>query len=69
MYGMYAHNIAVTYVTFPNEWAFYQSLSDRSTRGIVKHVFILDACTYNVCDVLPCQLDMALDYSCWKMQK
>ena len=48
---------------------FYQSWSDRSTRGIVKHVDILAVCTYNVCDVLPCQSNMALDHACWKMQK
>ena len=47
----------------------YQSWSDRSTRGIVKHVDILAVCTYNVCDVLPCQSNMALDHACWKMQK
>ena len=48
---------------------FYQSWSDRSTRGIVTHVDILAVCTYNVCDVLPCQLNMALDHACCKMQK
>ena len=48
---------------------FYQSWSNRSTRGIVKHVDILAVCTYIVCDVLPCQLNMALDHSCWKCRK
>ena len=38
----------------------YQSWSDRSTRGIVKHVYILAVCPYDVCDVPPCQLNMAL---------
>ena len=47
----------------------YQSWSDRSTRGNVKHVYILVVCPYNVCDVLPCQLNMALGQVCWKMQK
>ena len=43
----------------------YQNWSDRSTRGIVKHVYILAVCPYNVCDVLPCQLTMAMDHA-WK---
>ena len=51
-------------------WFFLpDSWSDRSTRGIVKHVDIIAVCPYNVCDVLPCQLNMALDHACWKMQK
>ena len=65
MYGIYVHIKAVTYVTFPNK----QDWSDRSTRGNVKHVYILAVSPYNVCDVLPCQLNMALDHACWKMQK
>ena len=65
MYGMYVHIKAVTYVTFPNK----QDVSDRSTRRIVKHVYILAVCPYNVCDVPPCQLNMALDHACWTMQK
>ena len=36
---------------------FYQSWSDRSTRGIVTHVDILAVCTYNVCDVLPLPIE------------
>ena len=47
----------------------YQSWSDRSIRGIVKHVYILAVCPYNVCDVLPCQSNMVLDHACWKKQK
>jgi len=36
MYVMYVHIIAETYVTFLNKCDFfYQSWSDRSTRGIV----------------------------------
>ena len=46
-----------------------QDWSDRSTRGNVKHVYILAVCPYNVCDVLHCQLNMALDQACWKRQK
>jgi len=69
MYGMYVHIKAVTYVTFPDKQDFYQSWSDRCTRGNVKHVYILAVCPYNVCDVLPCQLNMVLDHACWKMQK
>jgi len=50
MYGMYVDNIAVAYVTFPNNWDLYQSWSDRSTKGIVKYVYIIAVCTYNACD-------------------
>ena len=67
MYGMYIHIKAVTYVTFPNKQDSYQSWSDRSTRGNVKHVYILAVCPCNGCDVLPCQLNMALDHAGWKM--
>ena len=67
MYGMYIHIKAVAYVTFPNEQDSYQSWSDRSTRGNVKHIYILAVCPCNVCDVLPCQLNMALDHACWTM--
>jgi len=56
---MYVHIKAVTYVTW----------SDRSTRGNVKHVYIIAVCPFNVCDVLPCQLNMALDHVFWKLQK
>jgi len=66
MYGMYVHIKAVTYVTFLNKQDFLQSWSGRSTRGNVKHVYILAVCPYNVCDVLHCQLNMALDQDCWK---
>ena len=69
MYGMYVHIKAVTYVTFLNKQDFLQSWSGRSTRGNVKHVYILAVCPYNVCDVLHCQLNMALDQACWKRQK
>jgi len=70
MYGMYVHIKAVPYVTYKQiNNISYQSWSDRSTRGNVKHVNIIAVCHYNVCDVLPCQLNMALDHSCWKMQK
>jgi len=40
MYGMYVHIKAVTYITFQINKNTYQSWSDRSTRGIVKHVYI-----------------------------
>jgi len=50
MYVMYIHIKAVTYVTFPNKQD--SSWADRSTRGIVKHVYILVVCPYNVCDDL-----------------
>ena len=53
---------------FPINKISYQSWLDRSTRGIVKHVYILAVCPYNVCDILPCQLNMAWDHACWKMQ-
>jgi len=66
MYGTNVHIKGVTYVLFTNMMS-YQSWSDRSTRGIVKHVYTLDVCPYNVCDVLSCQLNMALDHACWKM--
>ena len=59
MYGMYVHIKAVTYVSW----------SDRSTRGNVKHIYILAVCPYNVWYVLPCQLNMALDHAYLKMQK
>ena len=68
MYGTNVHIKGVTYVLFTNMMS-YQSWSDRSTRGIVKHVYTLDVCPYNVCDVLSCQLNMALDHACCKMQK
>ena len=67
MYGMYVHITAV-YKYNINKIS-YQSWSDRSTRGNVIHVYIIAVCPYNVCDVLPCQLNMALDNACWKMQK
>ena len=69
MYGTYVYIVAVTYVAFLNKCDFFSNWSARSTRGIVKHVFILVLCTYIVFDVLPCQLNMALDYACWKMQQ
>jgi len=47
----------------------YQSWSDRSTRGNVKHIYILAICLYNVWDVLLCQLNMVLGHACWKMHK
>ena len=66
---MYVHIKAVTYVTFLNKQDFLQSWSGRSTRGNVKHVYILAVCPYNVCDVLPCQLNMALDQAFEKGRK
>ena len=30
-------------------------------------IYILAVCPYNVCDVLPCELNMALDHACWKI--
>jgi len=39
MYGMYVHIKDVTYVTFPNKQDFLPNLI--STRGTVKHVYIL----------------------------
>ena len=65
--GMCVHIIVVAFFKI-NDF-FYQSWSGRRTRGIVKHVYILAVCTNNVCDVLPCQLNIALDHPCWKMQK
>ena len=47
----------------------YQSWSDRIRRGIVKHVYMLAVCSYIVCDVIPWQLNMALDHAFWEMQK
>ena len=69
MYGMYVHIKAVAYVAFQIYKISYQSWSDRGTRGIVKPVYIIAVCPYTVYDVLPCQLNMALDHACWKMQK
>jgi len=66
---MYVHIKAVTYEIFQINKISYQSWSDRSTRGIVKHVYIRVVCPYNVCDILPCQLNIALNHACWKMQK
>ena len=62
VYGMYVHIKVVTYITFPNKQDFLPKLI--STRGNVKHVSILAVCPYNVCDVLHCQLNMALDQAC-----
>ena len=67
MNGMYVHIKAVTYITFPNKQDFLPKLI--STRGNVKHVSILAVCPYNVCDVLHCQLNMALGQAFWKRQK
>jgi len=64
MHGMYVHIKAVTYVTFPNKHDFLPKLIRQKRRGNLKHVYILAVCPYNVCDVLPCQLDMALDHAC-----
>ena len=65
MYGMYVHIKAVIYLTFPNKQDFLPKLIRQKykLRGIVKHVYILAVCPYNVCDVLPCQLNMALDHA------
>jgi len=62
MYGMYVQLFQINKIS-------YQSWSDRSARGNVKHVYVLVVCSYNVYGVLPCQLNMALDNACWKMQK
>jgi len=64
MYGMYVHIKAVTDVTFPNKQDFLLTLIRQKYKGRVKHVYSLAVCPYNVCDVLPCQLNMALDHAC-----
>jgi len=53
---MYVHITAVTYVTFQIKQDFLPKL--------IKHVYILAVCPYNVCDGLHCQLNMALDHAC-----
>jgi len=65
---MYVHIKAVTYLTFRNKQDFLPKLIRQKYKS-VKHVYILAVCAYHVCDVLPCQLNMALDHACWKMQK
>ena len=60
MYGMYVHIKAVTYVTFPNKQDFLPKLIRQKYKSIVKHVYILVVCPSNVCDVLPCQLNIWL---------
>ena len=57
---MYLHIKAVTYVTFPNKQDFLPKLIRQNTRGNVKQVYILVVCPYSGCNVLPCQLNMAL---------
>ena len=70
MYGMYVHIKAVPYVTYKQiNKISYQSWSGRSTRRNVKHTYILAVCPYIVCDILPCQLNMALDHASWKCRK
>ena len=70
MYGMYVHIKAVTYVTFQNKQDFLPKLTiQKYKRKCQTHIYILAVCPYNVCDVLPCQLNMAVDHACWKMQK
>jgi len=64
---MYVHIKAVTYVTFPNKQDFLPKLIRQKYKR--KHVYILVERPYNVCDVLPWQLNMALDHACFKIQK
>jgi len=67
---MYVHIKAVTYITINQiNQMYYQSWSGRSTPWMVQHVYSIDVCRYNVCEVLPCRLNMALYHACWKMQK
>jgi len=65
MYGMYVHIKAVTYVNVPNKQDFLPKLiRQKYKRNCQTRIYILDVCPYNVCDDLPCPLNMALDHAC-----
>ena len=61
MYGMYVHIKAVTYVTFPNKQDFLPKLIRHKYKRKCQTRIYSPVCPYNVCDVLHCQLNMALD--------
>jgi len=64
MYGMCVHIKAVTYVTFPNKQDVLPKLIRKKYKRSCQTLAVFP---YNVCDVLPCQLNMALHHACWKM--
>jgi len=56
---------AVAYVTFPyNQDVLPKLIRQKYKRKCQTHIYMLDICPYNVCDVLPCQLNMALGHAC-----
>jgi len=63
MYGMYVHIKAVTCVTFPNKQDFLPKLIRLKIQEELSNTYILAVCPYNVCDVLPCQLNMGVGHS------
>jgi len=64
MYGMYVHIKAVTYVTFPNKQDFLPKLIRQKYKRKCQTRIYSRVCPYTLCDVLPCQLIMALGHAC-----
>jgi len=63
-------DVHIKAVTFPNKQDFLPKLIRQKFKSYCQtRIYILAVCPYNVCDVLPGQLNKALDHACWKTQK
>ena len=69
MYWMYVHIKAVTDVNFQNKQDFLPKLIRQKYKRKCQTRIYSWCLPRNVCDVLPCQLNMSLDHACWCRKK